>query len=148
MQAVFKQAVYHRTVESTYRSHVSVGYNDVSFHGSEIQTPFLDSLNHAGVELRSYYGHMICTPSRSAVMSGRYAFTTGMQHSFWGTGQDGGLPLNFKTMADHLKAAGYSTHMVGKWHLGFESFGYHPLGRGFDSYYVRHPHAAALVTWV
>lgn len=46
---------------------------------------------------------MICTPSRSAVMSGRYAFHTGMQHSFWGTGQDGGLPLKFKTMADHLK---------------------------------------------
>ena len=44
-----------------------------------------------------------CTPSRSAVMSGRYAFHTGMQHSFWGTGQDGGLPLRFATMADHLK---------------------------------------------
>jgi len=130
---------------------------------------------------------MICTPSRSAVMSGRYAFHTGMQHSFWGTGQDGGLPLRFATMADHLKgpqplalprlacavalrvpaalltALGYSTHMVGKWcahsptptppaaaanqgfgaegaegfarHLGFESFEYTPLGRGFDSYY-------------
>jgi arylsulfatase B len=90
------------------------GYNDASFHGSEIQTPFLDSLNHAGVELRNYYGHMICTPSRSAIMSGRYAFTTGMQHSFWGTGQDGGLPLKFKTMADHLRECGYSTHMVGK----------------------------------
>ncbi len=90
------------------------GYNDVGFHGSEIKTPFLDSLNQEGVELRSYYGHMICTPSRSAVMSGRYAFHTGMQHSFWGTGQDGGLPLKFKTMADHLKAAGFATHMIGK----------------------------------
>ena len=117
----------------------------MGFHGSEIKTPFLDSLNAAGVELRHYYGvscrpgpclplppppsrllgqglglgaggsgsasadpaapaqHMICTPSRSAVMSGRYAFHTGMQHSFWGTGQDGGLPLRFATMADHLK---------------------------------------------
>ena len=90
------------------------GYNDASFHGSEIQTPFLDSLNKAGVELRNYYGHMICTPSRSAVMSGRYAFNTGMQHSYWGTGQDGGLPLKFKTMANHLSELGYSTHMVGK----------------------------------
>ena len=48
-------------------------------------------------------------------MSGRYAFTTGMQHSYWITGQDGGLPLKFKTMANHLKDLGYSTHMVGKW---------------------------------
>jgi arylsulfatase A-like enzyme len=38
-----------------------------------------------------------------------------MQHSFWGTGQDGGLPLRFKTMADHLKALGYSTAAIGKW---------------------------------
>jgi arylsulfatase I/J len=41
------------------------GFNDVGFHGSEIQTPFIDSLAHAGVILDSYYGHSICTPSRS-----------------------------------------------------------------------------------
>jgi hypothetical protein len=40
------------------------GYNDVGFHGSEIKTPFLDSLNHAGVELRNYYGHMMCAARR------------------------------------------------------------------------------------
>jgi arylsulfatase A-like enzyme len=38
-----------------------------------------------------------------------------MQHSFWGTGQDGGLPLRFKTLANHMRDLGYSTHMVGKW---------------------------------
>jgi arylsulfatase A-like enzyme len=43
-----------------------------------------------------------------------YAFTTGMQHSYWGSGQDGGLPLKFKTMANHLKELGYATAMVGK----------------------------------
>ena len=142
-----------------------LGYNDVGWHGSEIATPFLDSLVAKGVELSNYYGHMICTPSRSALMSGRYAFHAGMQHSYWYPGQSGGLPLKFPTLADHLKAEGYSTHMVGKCesciantlpplfvchhfadallhppssspgHLGYESRAYTPLGRGFDSYY-------------
>lgn len=58
-----------------------------------------------------------------------------MQHSFWGTGQTGGLPLNVSTLGDTLVDAGYDTHFVGKWHLGFENASYHPLSRGFSSYY-------------
>ena len=112
-----------------------LGFNDVGWHGSEIQTPVLDNLVANGVELSRYYGHMICTPSRASIMSGKYAFGVGMQHSFWGTGQTGGLPLDVTTMGDALSAANYSTHFVGKWHLGFENASYHPLGRGWGSYY-------------
>ena len=71
----------HKRSASATKPHIlfvladDLGYNDVGFHGSEIKTPFLDSLNHAGVELRNYYGHMICTPSRSAVMSGQWCFS-------------------------------------------------------------------------
>ena len=91
------------------------GFNDFSFHGSEIQTPFLDSLalgNHS-VHLANYYGQSICTPARSCIMTGRYASHTGMQHSYWMQGQAGGLPLGFATIGDHFKDLNYSTHFVG-----------------------------------
>jgi arylsulfatase A-like enzyme len=114
-----------------------MGWNDVSFHGSEIQTPFLDSLalGANSVHLQNYYGQSICTPARSSILTGRYASHTGMQHSYWIQGEAGGLPLHFPTLANHFRAAGYSTHMVGKWHLGFESWDFSPLGRGFDSFF-------------
>ena len=114
-----------------------LGFNDVGFHGSEIETPFLDSValgNHS-VHLANYYGQSICTPARSSIMTGRYASHTGLQHSYWMQGQAGGLPLGFSTIGDHFKALNYSTHFVGKWHLGFESWAYTPIERGFDSYY-------------
>ena len=112
-----------------------LGFNDVGWHGSEIATPVLDGLVAGGVELSRYYGHMICTPSRAALLSGKYAFGVGMQHSFWSAGQTGGLPLNVATLGDHLTEAGYAMHYVGKWHLGFENMSYHPLHRGFESFY-------------
>jgi len=112
-----------------------LGFNDVGFHGSEIQTPFIDSLAHAGVILDHYYGHSICTPSRSSIMSGRYASHTGLQHSYLLTGTDVGLPLKFKSLANHMNEQGYASHCVGKWHLGFQSYAYTPRGRGFASYF-------------
>jgi hypothetical protein len=63
-------------------------------------------------------GHSICTPSRASIMSGRFASHTGMQHSYLLTGTDVNLPTKFKTLANHLNEQGYSSHMVGKWHLG------------------------------
>ena len=93
-----------------------LGYNDVSFHGSDAQTPFLDSLVRQGTHLTNYYGHSICTPSRSSILTGRYASHTGLQHSYLLTGTRTGLPLKFKTLADHLTERGYASHAVGKWH--------------------------------
>lgn len=112
-----------------------LGYHDVSFHGSEVNTTNLDSLVKEGLHFDFYYGHSICTPSRSSIMTGRFASHTGLQHSFIGYGQDVGLPLKFKTMADHLNALGYSSHAIGKWHLGFQSIAYTPTQRGFRSFY-------------
>jgi arylsulfatase B/arylsulfatase I/J len=94
-----------------------LGYNDVSMHGSEVKTPFLDSLalGPHSVHLDNYYGHMICTPSRASLMSGRYASHTGLQHSYLLTGTDTGLPLKFRSIAEQLNDVGYSSHAVGKW---------------------------------
>jgi len=68
-------------------------------------------------------------------MTGRYAHHTGLQHAYIMPATAVALPLELRTMADHLKEAGYATHMVGKWHLGLTSWEHTPLERGFDSFY-------------
>ena len=60
---------------------------------------------------------------------------TGLQHGIIWPSQPNGIPLSDPTIADKLKEAGYSTHAVGKWHVGFYKKDYMPTSRGFDSYY-------------
>ncbi|XP_067939280.1 arylsulfatase B-like [Watersipora subatra] len=110
------------------------GWNDIGYHGSEIKTPNLDKLAGNGVKLENYYVQPICTPSRSQLMSGRYQIHTGLQNGVIWPCMPSGLPLEDPTLADKLKAAGYSTHMIGKWHLGFYKEDYTPTARGFDTY--------------
>ncbi|XP_078357482.1 arylsulfatase B-like [Oculina patagonica] len=111
------------------------GWSDVGFHGSKIHTPNMDRLAAEGVILDNYYVQPICTPTRAALMSGRYPIHTGLQHSVIHPDEPYGLPLHFTTLPQALKKAGYSTHMVGKWHLGFHKWPYTPTYRGFDSFY-------------
>ncbi|GFS05555.1 arylsulfatase [Elysia marginata] len=118
-----------------------LGWHDVGFHGSEIKTPNIDKLAYAGVILNNYYVQPICTPTRGAIMSGKYPIHTGLQHYVIAGTQPYGLPLSVTTLPQHLKALGYNTHMVGKWHLGMFKADYLPENRGFDShfgYYMGH----------
>eukprot|EP01102_Stenamoeba_stenopodia_P000517 TRINITY_DN10506_c0_g1_i2.p1 TRINITY_DN10506_c0_g1~~TRINITY_DN10506_c0_g1_i2.p1 ORF type:complete len:544 (+),score=114.88 TRINITY_DN10506_c0_g1_i2:55-1686(+) len=113
-----------------------LGWDDLSLHGSpQIPTPNIDALAKEGIILNNYYTHPICTPSRSAFMTGLYAFHTGMQHSTIFGMQPYGLPLNLTLLPQHLKELGYSANMVGKWHLGFYQSAYTPQMRGFDNYF-------------
>ncbi|VDI22791.1 Hypothetical predicted protein [Mytilus galloprovincialis] len=113
-----------------------LGWNDVSFHGSDqISTPHLDELAYKGVLLKNYYVSPICTPTRGALMSGRHPIHTGLQSGVIVGSQPYGLPLNLTIMPQWLKQLGYRTHMVGKWHLGFFRKEYTPLYRGFESHY-------------
>ena len=111
------------------------GWSDVGYHGFVVETQNMDQLSGDGVTLDNYYVQPICTPTRSALMTGKYPIHTGMQHGVIHPLQPYGLPTNVTLLPQRLKEAGYQTHLVGKWHLGFFSEPYLPLKRGFDSFF-------------
>ena len=111
------------------------GFNDVGYHNPRIKTPNLDGLAADGVRLENYYVQPICTPTRSQLFSGRYQIHTGLQHGIIWPSQANALPKNETTIASKLKESGYSTHMVGKWHIGFYKREFIPTQRGFDSFF-------------
>lgn len=111
-----------------------MGYADVGFHGcKDIPTPNLDALAAAGVRFTNgYVSGPYCSPTRAGLLTGRYQTRFG--HEFNSGGASGGLPVTETTLADRLKAAGYTTGIVGKWHLG-ASDAMHPMKRGFDEFF-------------
>lgn len=113
-----------------------VGWADVSYHGGNFSTPNIDRLaTKEGVRLENYYVQEVCTPTRSALMTGRYPFRTGMQgYATFAPGSTAAIPKDTSTIAEVVKEAGYATYAIGKWHLGYASWHDTPLGRGFDSY--------------
>ncbi|XP_060557801.1 arylsulfatase B-like isoform X1 [Ruditapes philippinarum] len=113
-----------------------LGWNDVSFHGSDqIPTPNIDALAYGGIILNNYYVSPICTPTRGALMSGRHPIHTGLQQGVIVGAAKYGLPLEEKIMPQWFQQLGYRTHMVGKWHLGMFAEEYLPTLRGFESHY-------------
>lgn len=112
-----------------------LGWKDIGFHDPAFSTPNLDQMVSEGVELSTFYTAPTCTPSRAQLMTGRYNFRTGMQDSVLHSTEPRGVPLTETFLGEKLQAAGYSTAMVGKWHLGMHMPQYLPMSRGFDKHY-------------
>lgn len=112
-----------------------LGYGDLScFGATKIKTPNLDKLAVNGIKFTSFYSASpVCSPSRAALMTGRYPVRMGIHHVFFPESWTG-LPVEEITMADKLRKAGYATGIVGKWHLGHHKQ-FLPLQRGFDEYF-------------
>lgn len=112
-----------------------LGYADCGFNGGdEIRTPEIDALAHGGAVIESHYVQPVCSPTRSALMTGRYPTRTGV-YTIVRPGAKWGLPLNERTLANALRDAGYTTAIAGKWHLGEFDPAYKPTARGFDHQY-------------
>jgi arylsulfatase A-like enzyme len=112
-----------------------LGWKDVGFHGSDIKTPNIDKLAQGGARLEQFYIQPMCTPTRAALMTGRYPFRYGLQTLVIPTPSKYGLPTDEWLLPQALKQAGYSTAMVGKWHLGHADRKLWPRQRGFDYHY-------------
>src|SRR2546430_8527597 len=109
-----------------------MGWGDPGFHGSEIKTPNIDKLAAAGTRLEQFYVQPVCSPTRAALMSGRYPMRYGLHVGVVRPWAQYGLPLDEHTLAQALKEAGYETAICGKWHLGHFQRDYLPTKRGFD----------------
>jgi arylsulfatase A-like enzyme len=113
-----------------------LGWAETGAQGSkDIPTPHIDSIAKNGVRCtQGYVAATYCSPSRAGLMTGRYPTRFG--HEFNATAAKSGLPLTETTLPQRLKALGYATCCVGKWHLGGDaSADYYPTKRGFDEFF-------------
>ncbi|KAL8624088.1 hypothetical protein ACOMHN_019510 [Nucella lapillus] len=112
-----------------------MGWNDVGYRDRDMHTPNIDNLAREGVIMNSSYMLKSCTPSRSTMLSGTYAFRMGLQDESLSAPCNDSLPLDRRLFPQDFQKKGYSTHYVGKWHLGFCRPEMTPTYRGFDSFY-------------
>jgi arylsulfatase A-like enzyme len=112
-----------------------LGWKDVGFHGSDIKTPALDALAAKGAKLEQFYAQPMCTPTRAALMTGRYPMRYGLQTAVIPQGHTYGLATDEWLLPQALKDAGYDTAIIGKWHLGHADKKFWPRQRGFDYQY-------------
>ena len=130
-----------------------LGRSDLGYTGSMIATHSIDALAAAGTLLSSYYVQRACSPSRAALLTGRYPTRYGFQSGVLEPRKAYGLSLAERLLPERLRARGFATHAVGKWHVGFYSWAHTPTFRGFDSFlgyytgvedYYRHTNGGAL----
>ncbi len=113
-----------------------LGWRDVGFNGAtDIKTPNIDALAAGGAKFTQFYTQSMCTPTRAALMTGRYPFRYGLQTIVIPGPANYGLDTTEHLLPQSLKEAGYTTAIIGKWHLGHADTKYWPKQRGFDYQY-------------
>lgn len=112
-----------------------VGWNDYSLHSAQIPTPNFDAIGARGVVLENFYVQPSCSPTRASLMTGRHAIHTGIYDPLTHGENNEHLDLSFTLLPRYLNACcNYTSHMVGKWHLGANTMNATPVGRGFASH--------------
>ena len=113
-----------------------LGWKDVGFNGAtDIKTPNLDKLAQTGARLEQFYAQPMCTPTRAALLTGRYPNRYGLQTVVIPSVSSYGLAIDEWLLSQALKETGYHTAIIGKWHLGHADRKYWPKQRGFDYQY-------------
>jgi arylsulfatase A-like enzyme len=113
-----------------------LGYADIGVHGcTDIPTPHIDSIARNGVRFTdAYAGASVCSPSRACMMTGRFPCTFGYMYNPLSAADTYGLPMSETTLGEVMRAAGYATGYIGKWHLGNQPQ-FRPTNRGFDEFF-------------
>ncbi len=112
-----------------------LGFGDVGFNGSDIQTPNIDRIASEGVVLDQFYSCPMCSPTRAGLMTGRYPIRFGLMRSVVPPQRDFGLSVDEETIADMMGKAGYDYRgIIGKWHLGHREQKWLPVNRGFTHF--------------
>lgn len=113
-----------------------LGWHDVGFNGGGLKTPNIERLTESGTILKRFYVSNVCTPSRVALLSGRYPGRLGMSDGPLSPERMDGLPERAFLLSEFLAEQGYSQiACIGKWHLGHADAKYHPLNHGFTYFY-------------
>src|SRR5262245_61538436 len=113
-----------------------LGWKDVGFNGcTDIKTPNLDKLAREGAKFSQFYVQPMCTPTRAALLTGRYPFRYGLQTAVIPSVSAYGLDTTEWLLPQCIKEAGYRTAIIGKWHLGRADKKYWPKQRSFGYQY-------------
>jgi len=106
-----------------------MGFEDIN----AFPTPTLHTLQNEGITLNNYYTDITCTPSRASLLTGMYAVNTGLTSALLHNNPYG--LSGHQTIGDTFRENGYTTSLIGKWHLGYARNEFHPLNNGFDYFY-------------
>src|SRR3954469_14519348 len=111
-----------------------LGYGDLGCYGSSNRTPHIDRLGAEGARFTQFYAaNPVCSPSRAALLTGRYPTRVGVPNVLMPVDKTG-LAETERTLAELLKPQGYKSMIIGKWHLGHQPQML-PTNRGFDEYF-------------
>ena len=112
------------------------GYADISAKGAEFNTPNLDDLYSNSIELTSHYIGLMCSATRTQILTGRYAWNLALsEQNVFSFGEISGVPVGVPTLANFLRYyANYKTYALGKWQLGYSTHMHTAQSRGFDEF--------------